>query len=49
MGVTKGAKTPADVAALEARVDELEKLAGRIKRLEARVRKLEKPDEGTAE
>jgi hypothetical protein len=49
MGVTKGARLPADMTALTARVAELEglnvSLTRRLQRLEARVRKLEKVDE----
>jgi uncharacterized small protein (DUF1192 family) len=48
MGVTKGARLPADMAALTARVAELEEqnaaLTKRLARLEARVRKVEKPE-----
>jgi len=46
VGVTKGARWPADLAALAARVAELEEqntaMAKRVARLETRVRKAEK-------
>lgn len=49
MGVTKGARLPADMAALTVRVQELEtlttSLTRRLQRLETRVRKVEKVDE----
>jgi ubiquinone biosynthesis protein UbiJ len=48
MGVTKGARWPAEVTALAARVAEVEEqnaaLTKRLARLEARVRKVEKPE-----